>query len=85
MNLFCAKRASKILVPPEEMLHLFSIGTFLTNYDVTNREHKMAWNILHCMNTNNLRAKEVNGDHYIWLRLKKAIELPSDSLFDTQF
>ena len=38
---FCAKREreSKIIVPPKEMLLLFSIGTFLTNYDVTNRKH----------------------------------------------
>ena len=32
---FCAKRASKIIVPSKEMLLSFSIGTFLTNYDVT--------------------------------------------------
>ena len=38
---FCTKRASKIIVPPKEMLLSFSIGTFLSNYDVTNRKHKM--------------------------------------------
>ena len=32
---FCAKRASKIIVPPKEMLLSFSIGTFLTTNDVT--------------------------------------------------
>ena len=31
---FFAKRASKIIVPPQERLLFFSIGTFLTNYDV---------------------------------------------------
>ena len=35
---FCAKRASKIIVRPKEMLLLFSIRTFLTNYDVTSRK-----------------------------------------------
>ena len=38
---FCAKRASKLIVLPKEMLVLFSIGTFLTNYDVKDRK-------LHC-------------------------------------
>ena len=38
---FCAKRASKIIVPPKEMLFSFSTGTFLTNNDVTNRKHKI--------------------------------------------
>ena len=33
---FCAKRASKIIVLPKEMWLSFSIGTFLTNYDVIN-------------------------------------------------
>ena len=32
---FCAKRASKIIDPPKEILLSFSIGTFLTNYDIT--------------------------------------------------
>ena len=35
---FCEKRASKIIVMPKEMLLLFSIETFLTNYYVTNRK-----------------------------------------------
>ena len=34
----CAKRASKIIVQPMEMLLSLSIGTFLTNYDVTDRK-----------------------------------------------
>ena len=34
----CAKRASKMIVPPKIMLLSFSIGTFLPNYDVTNRK-----------------------------------------------
>ena len=34
----CAKRAIKIIVPPKENLLSFSIGTFLTNYDVTCRK-----------------------------------------------
>ena len=38
---FCANRASKTIVPPKEMLLSFSIETFLTNYDVTNRKHWM--------------------------------------------
>ena len=32
------KRVSKIIVPPKEMLLSFSIGTFLTKYDVINRK-----------------------------------------------
>ena len=36
--LFCAKSASKFIVPPTELKLLFSIGTFLTNYDVINRQ-----------------------------------------------
>ena len=36
--LFCVKRTSKIIIPPKEMLLSFSIGTFLTNYYVTNRK-----------------------------------------------
>ena len=35
----CAKRLSKIVFPPKEMLFSFSIVWFLTNYDITNREH----------------------------------------------
>ena len=38
---FCAKRVSKIVVLPKEMLFSFSTVHFLTNYDVTNRKHKM--------------------------------------------
>ena len=38
-DVFWAKRASKIIVLPKEILSSFSIGTFLTNYDVTNRKH----------------------------------------------
>ena len=38
-NDFCAKRASEVIVELKEMLLSFSIGTFLTNYDVTNRKH----------------------------------------------
>ena len=38
---FLAKIASKTIVPPKEMLLLFSIGTFLTNYDVTCRKLNM--------------------------------------------
>ena len=34
----CAKRAGKMIVPPKEMLLSFSIGTFLTYYDVTCRK-----------------------------------------------
>ena len=34
-----AKSVSKVIAPPREMLLSFSIGTFLTNYDVTNRKH----------------------------------------------
>ena len=34
----CTKRLRKIIVPPMEMLLSFSIGTFLTNYDVINRK-----------------------------------------------
>ena len=37
----CVKRASKMIVPPKEMLLSFSIGTFLTNYDVTIRTSRM--------------------------------------------
>ena len=37
VNKVCGKRASKMKVPPKEMLLPFSIGTFLTNYDVTIR------------------------------------------------
>ena len=37
-SMFCAKRANKIIVPPQEMLLSFSIGTFSTNYDVTSRK-----------------------------------------------
>ena len=35
---FCAKRVSKIIAPPIEIVLLFSIGTFLTNYDITDRK-----------------------------------------------
>ena len=44
-ELFCGKRASKMIVPPKEMLLSFSIGTFLTNYDVTIRKQ---WKGLLC-------------------------------------
>ena len=37
---FCAKRASKIIVPPKEMQLSVSIGTFLTLHDVTFRKLK---------------------------------------------
>ena len=40
-NDFCAKRASEVIVELKEMLLSFSIGTFLTNYDVTNRKHEI--------------------------------------------
>ena len=36
-KMVCGKRASKMIVPPKKMLLSLSIGTFLTNYDVTNR------------------------------------------------
>ena len=36
----CAKGASKIIVPLKEILSLFSIGTFLTNYDNISRKLK---------------------------------------------
>ena len=39
---FCAKRVSKIIVLPEEMLLSFSIRTFLSNYDVTFRKLQMS-------------------------------------------
>ena len=42
----CSKRASKMLLS-------FSIGTFSTNYDITNRK-------LHCMKTNKMREKYSN-------------------------
>ena len=35
---FCAKRASKIIVLPIEIILLFSIGTSLSNDDVTDRK-----------------------------------------------
>ena len=34
----CAKRASKIIASPKELQLSVCIGTFLTNYDVTNRK-----------------------------------------------
>ena len=34
----CRKRASEMIVPSKEMLLSFSIGTFLTNYDITIRK-----------------------------------------------
>ena len=37
-NMVCGKRASKMIAPPKEMLLSFSIGTFLTNSDVTIRK-----------------------------------------------
>ena len=55
-----AKRASKIIVRPQEILLLsFSIGTFLTNYDVICRKVK------HFVTDENEQngAKEVNGDY----------------------
>ena len=45
-----------IIVPPKEMLLSFSIGTFLTNYDIKNRTLDGP-NVLHYTKTNNLRAK----------------------------
>ena len=35
----CPKSANKVIVRPKEMLLSLSIGTFLANYDVTNRNH----------------------------------------------
>ena len=35
----CTKSVSKVTVPPKEMLLSFPIGTFLTDYDITNRKH----------------------------------------------
>ena len=39
---FCAKRASKSIVPPKDMLLLLSIGTFLNNDDVISRKLKLS-------------------------------------------
>ena len=38
---FCTKRASKIIVLPKELSLSVSIGTFLTNYDITNIKLKL--------------------------------------------
>ena len=46
----------------------FSIGTFLTNYDVTirkqQRERKLTI-VLHWMKRTKIRKKKSNGDYYI--------------------
>ena len=53
----CTKRASKIIVLPKEMLLSFSIGTFLTNYQVQPNTTEPTQNILHCTKMNKMRDK----------------------------
>ena len=55
----CTKRASKIIVPPKEMLLSFSIGTFLTSSDVTYKKLQ-----LHCTKINKMREKYSNA--HVW-------------------
>ena len=70
-----AKRASKIKVLPKEMLLSFSIGTFFTNFDITNRE--LHSNILHCTKANKMREKYSNGDYFFFLSLSLSHSLLS--------
>ena len=74
----CTKRASKIIVQPQEMLLLFSIGTFLTNYDVI-RRNLNTW-VLHSIVRKQAKMSVAwfNGDY--WPRLRMHI-FPSFSFF----
>ena len=49
---FCAKRASKIVVPPKEMLLSFACVRFLTNCDVRERKQHINLTILCVLKTN---------------------------------
>ena len=64
-KMVCGKRASKMTVRPKEMLLSFSIGTFLTNYDVTIRKQEKALIYSSGVKTTFWEQKQVNGDYYL--------------------
>ena len=58
-----AKRASKIVVQPKEMLHSSAIGTFFSNYVWRHvQKFLICCNTLHCTKTNK-NEKEIIHDH----------------------
>ena len=61
----CEKRPSKMKALPKEMLLSFSIGTFLTNYDVTIRKQEKGLIYSIVRKTTFWEQKLVNG-YYYW-------------------